>query len=146
MGIKTIEDAKTIANFAGLDLVLMSSNSTPAVGKIIDYNKFKYERSKKQKEALKKQRETNKDLKEYRLSPVIDIHDFETRVKNAKEYLMKGHKVKPFIRFKGRQMAHPELGKEVLERFAENLNDVSIIDTPVKQEGKNMFLVLAPKK
>ncbi len=146
MGIKSLEDAKTIANFAGLDLVLMSGNSTPAVGKIIDYNKYKYEKSKKQKEAMKKQRETNKELKEYRLSPVIDVHDFETRVKNAREYLTKGHKVRAFIRFKGRQMSHPELGREVLEKFAENLNDVSMIDTPVKQEGKNMFLILAPKK
>ena len=146
MGIKSIEDAKTIANFAGLDLVLMSGNSTPAVGKIIDYNKYKYERQKKQKEAMKKQRETNKEMKEYRLSVTIDIHDFETRVKNAKEYLEKGHKIKVSIRFKGRQMAHPELGREVLEKFALKLENESIIDTPVKQEGKNMFLILAPKK
>ncbi len=146
LGIKSLEDAKTIANFAGLDLVLMSGNSTPAVGKIIDYNKYKYEKSKKQKEALKKQRETNKEMKEYRLSVTIDIHDFETRIKNAKEYLQKGHKIKVSIRFKGRQMAHPELGREVLERFAEQLSEESTIDTPTKQEGKNMFLILAPKK
>ena len=146
LGIKSLEDAKTIANFAGLDLVLMSGNSTPAVGKIIDYNKYKYEKSKKQKEAMKKQRETNKEMKEYRLSVTIDVHDFETRVKNAKEYLEKGHKIKVSIRFKGRQMAHPELGREVLERFAEQVKEVSVIDTPVKQEGKNMYLLLAPKK
>ena len=146
MGIKSLEDAKTIANFAGLDLVLMSGNSTPAVGKIMDYNKFRYEKKKKQKEASKKQRESNKELKEYRLSPGIDIHDFETRVRNAKEYLEKGHKVRGFIRFKGRQMAHPELGREVLERFAENLSEVSIIEAPVKQDGRNMFIILAPKK
>ncbi len=146
MGIKSLEDAKTIANFAGLDLVLMSGNSTPAVGKIMDYNKFRYEKKKKQKEATKKQRETNKDLKEYRLSPVIDIHDFETRIRNAKEYLEKGHKVRGFIRFKGRQLAHPELGREVLEKFADKLSEVSVIETPVKQDGRNMFIILAPKK
>lgn len=146
MGIKSLADAKTIANFAGLDLVLMSGNSTPAVGKIIDYNKFKYEKQKKQKEAMKKQRETNKELKEYRLSTTIDIQDFNTRVKNASSYLTKGHKVKGSIRFKGRQMAHPEIGNEVLQKFADNLSDVSVIEMPVKQEGKNMFIILAPKK
>lgn len=146
MGIKSLIDAKTIANFAGLDLVLMSGNSTPAVAKIMDYNKFRYEKQKKQKEASKKQRESNRELKEYRLSPGIDIHDFETRVRNAKEYLMKGHKIRGFIRFKGRQMAHPELGREVLEKFAEKLDDVSIIETSVKQDGRNMFIILAPKK
>ena len=146
MGIKSLQDAKTIANFAGLDLVLMSGNSTPAVGKIIDYNKYKYEKQKKQKEAMKRQRETNKEMKEYRLSTTIDVQDFNTRVKNASEYLQKGHKVKGSIKFKGRQMAHPEIGREVLERFAENLSEVSIVEANVKQEGKNMFIILAPKK
>ena len=146
MGIKSLEDARTIATFAGLDLVLMSGNSTPAVGKIMDYNKYRYEKKKKQKEASKKQRETNKDLKEYRLSPGIDIHDFETRVRNAREYLLKGHKIHGFIRFKGRQMAHPELGREVLEKFADKLSEVSVVETQVKQDGRNMFITLAPKK
>ena len=135
MGVKSLEDAKTIANFAGLDLVLMSGNATPAVGK-----------QKKQKDALKKQRETNKELKEYRLSVNIDIHDFETRVKNAGDYLTRGHKVKASIRFRGREMAHPELGREVLNKFAEKLNEMSTIETPVKQEGRNMYIILAPKK
>ena len=146
MGIKSLEDAKTIANFAGLDLVLMSGNSTPAVGKIMDYNKYRYEKKKKAKDAMKKQRETNKEMKEYRFSPVIDIHDFETRVKNAQDYLEKGHKIRGFIRFKGRQMAHPELGREVLQKFADQLKDVSTIETPIKQDGRNMFVILAPKK
>ena len=146
MGVKSLEDAKTIANFAGLDLVLMSGNATPAVGKIMDYNKYRYEKQKKQKDALKKQRETNKELKEYRLSVNIDIHDFETRVKNAGDYLTRGHKVKASIRFRGREMAHPELGREVLNKFAEKLNEMSTIETPVKQEGRNMYIILAPKK
>ena len=97
MGIKSLKDAQTIANFAGLDLVLMSGNKVPAVGKIIDYNKYKYEKQKKQKEAMKRQRENNKEMKEYRLSITIDIQDFNTRVKNASEYLQKGHKVKGSI-------------------------------------------------
>ena len=87
MGVKKLEDAKTLANYAGLDLVLMSEHSTPAVAKIMDYNKYRYERQKKLKETQKKQRESNKELKEYRLSPDIDVHDFETRRKNAEDYL-----------------------------------------------------------
>ena len=112
----------------------------------MDYNKYRYEKQKKQKDALKKQRETNKELKEYRLSVNIDIHDFETRVKNAGDYLTRGHKVKASIRFRGREMAHPELGREVLNKFAEKLNEMSTIETPVKQEGRNMYIILAPKK
>ena len=146
MGIKNIEDAKTLASYAGLDLVLMSENSTPAVAKIMDYNKFRYEKQKKLKEAQKKQRESNKDVKEYRLSVTIDVGDFETRKRNAAEYLKKGHKIKAFIRFKGRQMAHTELGQEVLLKFADALSDISQIEVEPKLEGRQMSLLLAPKK
>ncbi len=146
MGVKNIEDAKTLANYAGLDLVLMSANSVPAVAKIMDYNKFRYEKQKKLKEAQKKQRESNKDVKEYRLSVTIDVGDFETRKRNAAEYLKKGHKIKAFIRFKGRQMAHTELGQEVLLKFADALSDISQIEVEPKLEGRQMSLLLAPKK
>lgn len=146
MGVKKLEDALTLARYAGLDLVLMNENGNMAVAKIMDYNKYRYERQKKQKEQQKKQRETNKELKEYRLSTTIDIHDFETRVRNAKDYLVKGHRIKAFIRFKGRQMARPELGKEVLLRFAEALSEVSTIEAEPKMEGRQMFMLLAPKK
>mgnify|MGYP001861044328 FL=1 len=145
MGLKRIEDALTLANYAGLDLVLMSGNSTPAVVKIMDYNKFKYEKQKKLKETQKKQRESNKELKEYRLSVTIDVGDFETRRRNAKDYLEKGHKIKAFIRFKGRQMARPELGRDVLLRFADALSDVSVIETEPKLDGRQMAMILAPK-
>ena len=146
MGTKALQDALTLANYAGLDLVLMSGDSTPAVGKIMDYNKYRYEKQKKLKEAQKKQRETNKDLKEYQLSPTIDIHDFNTRKKNAADYLVKGHKIKVSIRFKGRQMSHPEIGKEVMDRFAEELSDVSFVESQPKLEGRIMIMMLAPKK
>ena len=146
MGQKKLDDALTLARYAGLDLVLMNENGNMAVAKIMDYNKYRYERQKKLKEQQKKQRETNKELKEYRLSTTIDIHDFETRVRNAKDYLVKGHKIKAFIRFKGRQMARPELGKEVLLRFAESLNEVATIEAQPKLEGRQMFMLLAPKK
>ncbi len=146
MGVKNINDALTLANYAGLDLVLMNGNATPAVGKIMDYNKYRYEKQKKLKEAQKKQRETNKDVKEYRLSVTIDVHDFETRRKNAEQYLKKGHKIKAFIHFKGRQMAHPELGKEVLLKFADALSEYAVIEANPKLEGRNMSMLLAPKK
>lgn len=146
LGLKRLEDALTLASYAGLDLVLMNAGATPAVAKVMDYNKYKYERQKKLKEAQKKQRETNKDVKEYRLSVTIDIHDFETRRKNAATYLEKGHKVKGLVRFKGRQMAHPELGRDVLIKFADALSDYAEIETDVKMEGKSMYIILAPKK
>lgn len=146
MGIKKLQDALTLANYAGLDLVLMSENSTPAVGKIMDYNKFRYEKQKKLKEQQKRQRENMKELKEYRLTAKIDIGDFETRKKNAREYLIKGHKVKGSIRFKGREMAHTELGAEVLNKFAEALSDVADIEQKPVMEGRNMSIILAPKK
>ena len=146
MGLKKLEDAMTVANFAGLDLVLMSGNAVPAVGKIMDYNRYRYEKQKKIKEQQKNQRDNNKDMKEYQLSVTIDVGDFETRRRNAADYLKKGHKIKASIRFKGRQMAHPELGRDVLLRFAEALGEISIIETQPKLDGRNMFMLLAPKK
>ena len=146
MGLKKLEDALTLANYAGLDLVLMNAGVTPAVAKVMDYNKYKYEKQKKLKEAQKKQRETNKEVKEYRLSVTIDVHDFDTRSRNAKEYLEKGHKIKGLVRFKGRQMAHTELGRDVLLKFADSLNEYAIIETEPKMEGRSMYIILAPKK
>jgi len=146
LGTKKIADALTLASYAGLDLVLMNSGSERAVGKIMDYNKYRYEKQKKQKEALKNQRANNRDMKEYQLSVKIDIGDFNTRKKNAGEYLLKGHKIKVSLRFKGREMAHTELGREVLEKFAEELQDCSIIETKPKLEGRTMTMILAPKK
>lgn len=145
MGIKSKQDAMTLANYAGLDLVLINGNCTPAIGKLMDYNKFRYEKQKKTKEQQKKQREANKSVKEYKLSVTIDVHDFETRRRNAEEYLNKGHKVKASIRFSGREMAHTELGREVLLRFADSLNDCSEIESRPSQEGRVMHMLLVPK-
>lgn len=146
LGIKSIKDSLTLASYAGFDLVLISPNATPQVCKIMDYNKYKYENKKKQKENQKRQRESNLELKEYRLSVTIDIHDFNTRVVNSTKYLEKGHKVKASIRFKGREMAHPELGKNVLLRFAEALNNVASVEQQPVIEGRVMSMILAPKK
>lgn len=146
LGIKTTEDALTLASYAGYDLVLINPKNTPPVCKIMDYNKYKYEIKKKQKENLKKQRENNLEIKEYRLSVNIDKHDFDTRVRNAGKYLEKGHKVKVTIRFKGREMAHPELGQETLLRFAEALSDVSEIEQQPILDGRVITMMLMPKK
>lgn len=146
LGTKQLEDALTLASYAGLDLVLMSGNNSRAVGKIMDYNKYRYEKQKKQKEALKNQRTSNKDIKEYQFSVKIDIGDFNTRKKNAEEYLQKGHKIKATLRFKGREMAHTELGKDVLNNFAEQLSHIAVVESVPKLEGKTMTMILAPKK
>lgn len=146
LGIKNIKDALTLASYAGFDLVLINPNGNPQVCKIMDYNKFKYENKKRQKENMKKQRESNLELKEYRLSVTIDIHDFNTRVNNSSKYLVKGHKVKASIRFKGREMAHPELGRDVLMRFADALKDVSDIEQKPVLDGRYMTMILTPKK
>lgn len=146
LGVKPIKDALTLANYAGFDLVLINQSASPAVCKIMDYNKFKYENKKKQKENLKKQREANLEMKEYRLSVTIDIHDFNTRVNNSRKYLEKGHKIKVSVRFKGREMAHTELGKDVLLRFADALGEVSIVESQPTLDGRVMVMILAPKK
>lgn len=146
VGVKPIKDALTLASYAGLDLVLMNQNGNPPVCKVMDYNKYRYEKQKKEKEATKKQRAASSQLKEFRLSPVIDVGDFETKLRNVSKYLEKGDKIKLSIRFKGRQMAHTELGKEVLDKFAAKLEDISIIEQAAKLDGRTMIMLLAPKK
>ena len=146
LGVKRRNDALTLASYAGLDLVLLNANGNPAVAKIMDYNKYRYEKQKKLKEQQKRQRENNKELKEYQLSVTIDIGDFNTRKKNAYDYLVKGHKIKASIRFKGRQMAHTELGEEVLMRFSSKLEEYADIKEKPSLDGRQMTMLLVPKK
>ena len=146
LGVKSKQDALTLAKYAGFDLVLMSDSANPPVCKIMDYNRFRYEKKKKAKDAMKKQREAIVDTKEYRLSITIDIHDFNTRVKNARKNLEKGAKIKASIKFKGRQISHPELAKEVLIRFSEELSDIADVELAPKLDGRSMYMQLTPKK
>ena len=146
VGVKSISDARTLASYAALDLVLISPNANPPVCKVMDYNKFRYEKQKKAKEALKKQKASMSELKEYRLSPVIDVGDFETKFRNATKYLEKGDRIKLTVRFKGRQMAHTELGKEVLDRFADRVKEIADVEQSPKLDCRTMTSVLAPKK
>ena len=146
LGVKSLKDAITLSSYAGFDLVLINPKGNPPVCKVMDYNKFKYENKKKAKENIKKQRSANLELKEYRLSVAIDVHDFNTRVKNSSKYLSKGHKVKASIRFRGREMAHTDLGRDVLYKFANALVDVADIEQKPILDGRNMTMILMPKK
>ena len=146
LGIKPIKDALTLASYAGFDLVLISTNANPQVCKIIEYNKYKYVNKKKQKENMKKQREANLEMKEYRLSVNIDVHDFNTKANQVIKYLKKGHKIKVTIRFRGREMAHTELGEEVLNRVGEAIKEYGEIEKKPTMETRSMYMMISPVK
>ncbi|WP_142383661.1 translation initiation factor IF-3 [Bacillus sp. V5-8f] len=143
LGIKTKFEALDIAARANLDLVVVAANAKPPVARIMDYGKFRFEQQKKDKESRKNQKIIS--LKEVRLSPTIDEHDFNTKLRNAIKFLEKGDKVKASIRFKGRAITHKEIGQRVLDRFSEACKEVATIETHPKMDGRSMFLILAPK-
>ncbi|KOO46870.1 translation initiation factor IF-3 [Priestia koreensis] len=143
LGIKSKQEALEIASRVNLDLVMVAANAKPPVCRIMDYGKFRYEQQRKDREARKNQKVIN--LKEVRLSPTIDEHDFNTKLRNAIKFLEKGDKVKASIRFKGRAITHKEIGQRVLDRFSAACTEVGTIESAPKMEGRSMFLVLAPK-
>lgn len=143
MGVKSRNEALEIAARANLDLVLVAPNAKPPVARIMDYGKYRFEMQKKDREARKKQKIIN--VKEVRLSPTIEEHDFNTKLRNAIKFLEKGDKVKASIRFKGRAITHKEIGQRVLDRFAEACAEVATVESKPKMDGRSMFLVLAPK-
>ncbi|WP_108721230.1 translation initiation factor IF-3 [Virgibacillus indicus] len=142
LGVKSRQEALEIAQTRNLDLVLVAPNAKPPVCRIMDYGKYRFEQQKKEKEARKKQKVIN--VKEVRFTPGIGDHDYETKLKNAKKFLEKGDKVKAAVRFRGRAITHKELGREVLDRMAEDVKDVATVETKPKMEGRNMFMMLAP--
>lgn len=141
--IATVEALK-MAEEKSLDLVMISPAANPPVCRIMDYNKFLYEQVKKQKEAKKNQKVVG--MKEVRLSATIEDHDIEVKANNAKKFLLNGDKVKASIRFKGRQNNYTESGKSVFDLFVSKLDGTYEIEKPARLEGKNMFMILAPKK
>lgn len=143
LGVKTKQEALKMAEDANLDLVLVAPKAKPPVAKIMDYGKYRFELQKKQREARKKQKVVN--IKEVRLSPTIDTNDFNTKMKNARKFLSKGDKVKVSIRFKGRAITHKDIGRDVLNHFAEATEDVATVESKAKMDGRSMFLMLAPK-
>ena len=143
VGVVSRDEALRIAEQENLDLVLVSPNAKPPVARVIDYGKYRYEQQKREKEQRKNQKTVN--VKEIRLSPRIDDHDFETKMRQGRGFVEKGDKVKVSIRFRGRAITHKDIGREVLERFAEGMNDVAQVESKTQMEGRNMFMMLAPK-
>ena len=143
LGIISSKEALDIAISKDLDLVKIAPTANPPVCKIMDYGKYCFEQTKREKEARKNQRVV--EIKEIRLSLNIDTHDFETKKNHAVRFLSEGNKVKVSIRFRGREMGHPELGADIMKRFAETLADVANVEKPAKLEGRNMLMFLASK-
>ena len=143
MGILTIDDALLKADEFGLDLVELQPNAEPPVVKILDYGKYKYQAQKRASEARKKQKVI--DVKEIKLRPNIDSHDYEVKMRSVRKFLESGDKVKITLRFRGREMAHVELGSQLLERVREDIEEEAKIESLPKMEGRQMIMVLAPR-
>lgn len=143
LGVFSSQKALEMATEKNLDLVLIAPSAKPPVCKIMDYGKYRFEMMKREKEAKKNQKVV--EVKEIRLGLNIDTHDFETKGNQAKKFLTSGNKVKVSIRFRGRELGHPELGTEIMNRFADYCSPVSVVEKPAKMESRNMLMFLAPK-
>lgn len=144
LGIMSVEEALASAENEGLDLVEVAPTARPPVVRIMDYGKFKYEQARKAREARKKQHHIQ--IKEVKFRPGIEPHDFEFKVRHARRFLEEGNKVKATMMFRGRQMAHPELGREVLTRVAQSLEDVGRVESEPMMEARTMTMILGPRK
>ncbi len=144
LGIMSSRDAMKLAEEAGLDLVKIAPTAKPPVCKIVDYGKFRYEQTRKEKEARKKQRTV--EIKEIRLSPNIDTNDLNTKINAARKFIGKGDRVKITLRFRGREMAHMNNSKHILDDFAQALSDIAVVDKAPKVEGRTMTMFLAEKR
>ncbi len=144
LGIMSAKDAMKIAREANLDLVKIAPQAKPPVCKVIDYGKYRYEMARKEKEAKKKQK--TMDVKEIRLSPNIDENDLNTKAGQARKFLAKGDKVKVTLRFRGREVAHMGMSKQILDKFVERLQDVAMVEKPAKMEGRSMIMFLTEKR
>ncbi|MGR3365294.1 MAG: translation initiation factor IF-3 [Maritimibacter harenae] len=142
VGVVTPERGRELAEQAGLDLVEISPNATPPVCKIMDFGKFKYEQQKRESEAKKKQKTI--EVKEVKFRPNTDVHDYEVKMKNVVKFLEKGDKVKVTLRFRGREMAHQNLGRELLERVAEDVKELGKVENMPKMEGRQMVMMIGP--
>ena len=144
IGVVSSREAQKIADEAGLDLVKIAPNAKPPVCKVIDYGKYRYDLARKEKDAKKKQKTV--ELKEIRLSPNIDTNDLNTKMNAAKKFLAKGNKVKITLRFRGREMAHMNSSKHILDDLAEQLSDIAVVEKAPKIEGRSIGMVLAEKR
>lgn len=144
LGIMSLEDALKEAQKRQLDLVEIAPTAKPPVCRIMDYGKYRYEQQKRDKDTRKKQKVVN--IKEVKLRPKIEEHDFNVKLKNTLKFLQEGDKVKMTIMFRGRELVHVELGKRLLDRMAEEIKDIAIIEREAKLEGRNMIMIVAPKQ
>ncbi len=143
LGVMSAKEAQRVAEDAGLDLVKIAPTAQPPVCRVMDFGKYRFEQAKKEKEARKNQHVV--DIKEVRLGLNIDVGDFNTKVVQASKFLQHGDKVKVSIRFRGREMAHPEMGLEPMHRFADALAEIATVEKEAKLEGRNMLMFMAPK-
>ncbi|WP_077534525.1 translation initiation factor IF-3 [Massiliimalia massiliensis] len=143
LGILPLKEALNIAASKNLDLVDIAPQAKPPVCRIMDYGKYRYEQAKREKEARKNQKTI--EIKEVRMSLNIDTHDFNTKVNAAKKFLSAGNKVKVSVRYRGRELAHPELGRNLLERFKDDCSEVGVVDKPPKMEGRSLAMFIASK-
>lgn len=144
LGIMSVKDALKVALDKELDLVEVAPTAKPPVCRIMDYGKYRYEQSKREREARKKQKII--EVKEIRMTPKIESHDFQVKVKAAQKFLKDGDKVKAMIRFRGREIVHADLGKALLVQLFENVRDIAIVEREPRIEGKNMIMILAGKE
>lgn len=144
LGILPTKEALKMAEEKELDLVAISPSANPPVCKIMDFGKFIYEQQKKDKEAKKKQKVIT--IKEIRLSATIEEHDIEIKANNAKKFLVDGDKVKITVRFRGREIENSHVGRKILDLFVEKIGDIFVVEKPARQEGRNMIMILAPKR
>jgi translation initiation factor IF-3 len=144
LGVMDTKEAKRLAEEAGVDLIKIAPTAKPPVCKIMDYGKYKYEQTRREKENKKKQKTI--ETKEVRLSPNIDTNDLNTKANMARKFLTKGDKVKVTLRFRGRELAHVNSSKSILDEFAEILSDVAVVDKPAKLEGRSMVMFLTEKR
>jgi len=145
LGIFPVPEALKIAREKSSDLVEVSPNATPPVCRFMDYGRFKYQQSKKHNQAKKKHSQSVIHIKEIKLRPKTDEHDIQFKIRHIKRFLTQGDKAKISLIFRGREITHPELGKEVLDRIAEEIEDIGVVEQAPKLEGRNMTMLLAPK-
>jgi len=143
LGVMKTDEALQLAREKKMDLVNVAPNAKPPVCRMMDYGKHKYEQSKKDREAKKRQRTTS--IKEIKLRPNIDKHDFDVKAKRGQKFLQKGDKIKVTVMFRGREITHPEIAQRLCKDLADQLADYGVVEKPAKQEGRNMIMILAPK-
>jgi translation initiation factor IF-3 len=143
LGVMSADEGRAIARERGLDLVEVAPNSRPPVCRVMDFGKFKYEQNKKDRKA--KSRQHQQQLKEVKFRPKIEKHDFEVKVRNARKFLAENHKVKVTMNFRGREVTHAELGRVILQKVAEQLDDIAQVETLPRMEGRHMLMLMAPR-